>query len=378
MVGGYGSGKTYFGALRAIWLSYVNRPHPGMYVSPTYPMAKKTIILTLKEILDRAEIAYTYLKVEHQFIIHEWNGNIWIGSGEIPDSLKGPNLAWAGIDEPFIQDKEVFKQMNARVRHKFAAMREIFMTGTPEELNWGYDVIANHSGKYDLAFVVANTADNFNNPSDYVGILRAAYSEEEQKAFIDGQFLNLTTGRVYKDFDRSMIQARPDLKLRELPVCVGMDFNVDAMSAEIFYRGTNWVHVFDEIRLKNSNTFDMADTLKKKYPKATIYPDPSGSARKTSSTMSDHVILREAGFNVVSKRAHPPVKQRIHAFNKLMRGGNFSVENAPELVSDLERCTWRSGDIDKRDPERTHASDGAGYAFDYLFPVLSKSRSYKA
>ena len=191
MVGGYGSGKTYIGAMRAIWLSYVNRPYPGMYVSPTFPMAKKTIIITIKEMLDGAGVEYTYNGTEHQFVIQEWFGNIWIGSGEVPDSLKGPNLAWAAIDEPFVQHQDVFKQMNARVRHKKAKHREIFLTGTPEELNWGYDLINNDGGRYDIGFVVAKTVENIHNPDEYVKAMRAAYSEEEQKAYLDGEFLNL-------------------------------------------------------------------------------------------------------------------------------------------------------------------------------------------
>ena len=120
----------------------------------------------------------------------------------------------------------------------------------------------------------------------------------------------------------------------------------------------------------------MAEALKKKYPGIAIYPDATGSARKTSATMSDHAILRDTGFTVRAPLANPPVKDRTNAFNALMRNGNVSFENCPELISDLERCTWRSGDIDKRDPERTHASDAAGYAMVYNFPVISRNVNY--
>lgn len=380
MVGGYGSGKTYIGAMRSIFLSYVNAPYPGMYVSPTFPMAKKTIVIALKDMLDRARIDYSYNKTEHQFVIPEWSGNIWIGSGEVPESLKGPTLAWAGIDEPFIQDKEVFKQMNARVRESKATQREIFLTGTPEELNWGYDLINNDKGEFDIGYVVAKTIENIHNPEEYARNLQAAYDEDEQKAFMDGEFLNLTHGRVYKDFTREMMKERREghpNSISHLPIECGMDFNVDALSCEIYRKGPGWIHFFDEIRLKNANTYDMAEALYKKYPGIAIYPDATGSARKTSATASDHEILRRAGFIVRAPKANPPVKDRTNAFNALMRNGNVSFWNMPELISDLERCTWRSGDIDKRDPERTHASDAAGYAVVYNFPVISRNVSYE-
>ena len=100
---------------------------------------------------------------------------------------------------------------------------------------------------------------------------------------------------------------------------------------------------------------------------------------KTSSTVSDHEILRQAGFKVMAKAANPPVKERVLNFNRLMRGVDksqgISFSDCPELISDLERCVWRSGDIDKRDADRTHASDALGYAIDYLFPIYGRITS---
>jgi len=85
MVGGYGSGKTYIGALRSLYLSYLNAPQPGMYVSPSHNLGQKTIIITLKEIMDKAGMNYTYNQLKGEFIISNWNGRIWIGSGDKPD-----------------------------------------------------------------------------------------------------------------------------------------------------------------------------------------------------------------------------------------------------------------------------------------------------
>ena len=60
LIGGYGSGKTYIGALKSLYMSYLNSPVPGMYISPSHQLATKTIIVTLKELCERAEIDYTY------------------------------------------------------------------------------------------------------------------------------------------------------------------------------------------------------------------------------------------------------------------------------------------------------------------------------
>ena len=368
MVGGYGSGKTYIGALRSLYLSYSNSPHPGMYVSPTWALATKTIILTLKELMTRAELDYKFNQQRGEFIIDNWNGRIWIGSGDKPDSLRGPNLAWAGIDEPFIQRKEVFDQMVASVRIASAECREIYLTGTPEQMNWGWKLT--NRTDLDMGIVYGSTLNNSYLPQQYKDNLLSAYSPEQIDAYVYGKFVNLTQGRVYREFERD--KHVMEREVQDLSIGIGMDFNVDAMSSIVFYKGTNWIHVFDEIRLKNSNTFEMCNVLKDKYPDAIIYPDATGSARRSSATQSDHDIIKKAGFKIRSPRKNPPVRDRVNAVNKLLRDENFSCYNCPNLIMDLERNVWKSGDIDKTDPEQSHASDAIGYAIEYLFPIRSR------
>lgn len=378
LVGGYGSGKTYIGALKSIWLSYLNSSLPGQYVSPSYNMARKTIIPTLEEILLRSGLDYDFNQTRHEFRIFNWDGVIWIASGDDPDSLRGPNLAWAGIDEPFIQSQRVFEQMEFRVRHPEATLSCLFLTGTPEELNWGYSLAMNDQDKWDVGVVYGRTRDNFALPPERVAAWEAAFDEDQRKAYLEGQFLNLLHGRVYKPFDRAKhLVAQPSQKSPPT-VIAGIDFNVDYMTAEIAYRGPTWIHWFDEIRLPNANTYDLAAELKARHPGIRVYPDPTGSARKSSATQSDHEILRQAGFSVYA-RGQVPVRDRINAVNRLLRESWMTIEPGacPHLITDLERNTWRSGDIDKlTDPAMTHAGDAAGYPIEFLFPVVSKEIRY--
>ena len=373
LVGGFGSGKTYISALRAIYLSYLNRGIPGMYVSPTYKMANKTIIPTIKEIALRSGLRMRHKISQHEFVIENWDGRFWIGSGDDPDSLRGPNLAWAQIDEPFIQSKDVFNQMLARVRHPRASHREISLTGTPEELNWGYDIAMNDDGRYDIKYVVGRTKDNKHLPKEYVQSLYNAYDENMRKAYLEGKFINLKQGLVYKPFDREKNVKHIDVKAGTIKA--GIDFNVDYMTAEIFYDLGGTVHFFDEIRLANSNTFELAEILQYKYPRITVHPDASGASRKTSSNKTDHTILREMGFVVRSHYGNPAVMDRVNAVNRMIREGRLTIEpgTCPNLINDFERVVFKSGEMDKRtDPSLTHASDAAGYAIEYLYPILRR------
>ena len=185
--------------------------------------------------MDRSGIDYTFNQQRAEFIIHNWNGKILIGSGDKSSSITGLNLSWCGIDEPFIQKKDVFDQVTARVRHPEAKQREIFLTGTPEDISgWGYE-LANRTD-LDMGIVFGSTLDNKHLPQQYKDNLLSAYSDAQIDAYVHGKFVNLRQGRVYSSFDRSNhIKARPDLKNSGLPVIIAQDYNVDYSSAIAFY-----------------------------------------------------------------------------------------------------------------------------------------------
>jgi hypothetical protein len=371
LVEGYGAGKTYIHALYSLYLSSVNAGLPGMMVSPTYKLAKRTTMHTIKEMMDKAGLNYTINKNDNEIRIKNWDGLIWWGSGDDPNSLRGPNLAWAGIDEPFIQSEDVFDQMIARVRHPEATLSKIFLTGTPEELNWGAKVCIDEPEKYDVDLITGSTRDNFHLPPEYLQRLLSSYSENQIKAYVDGAFVNLTKGRVYDSFDRvKSNDVRTDIANHE--IVIGVDFNVSKMCAAIGARiGKEKIHWFDEVVLKDSDTFEMAEVLSRKYHGAKLYPDPSGSARHPSSTRTDHAILRDAGFIVIAHKGHVPVKSRVNAMNAKFRNEQMTVDVAKckECAIDLERVVWRGSDLDKRDMARTHMSDAMGNVVEFLWPI---------
>ncbi len=382
LIGGYGSGKTHILAKRFIRNSYLNSGLPNQVISPTYSMARKTVVPAIQDQLNAAGVRYKYNKSDHEFYINNWNGVIWIGSGEDPNSLKGANLASAGIDEPFIQKEEVFKQMIARVRHPDAKYREIAMTGTPEELNWGYSLTKNK--RMDVGYVLANTSDNKFLPQEYIDNLIATYSDEERKAYMEGKFVNLTAGRVCKPFDEELhVIYRDDIDslLQTVQVEGGIDFNVDYMTAEFYFDIGGHVHYFKEFRKSNTDTYEIAQMISSYFKDKTrmqirIYPDATGKARKTSSTRSDHQILQEYGFKVITEKSNPPVRDRVNAWNKKLRDRSITIQKGecPYLIEDNEIMVWKNGDLDqKTDPKRVHAFDGGSYPIAYKYPIRNRT-----
>lgn len=405
-VGGYGSGKTSIGARRAIASALTNAPCPVAVVSPTFAMARETVISTIDEmlagkqsVLGRRAFRYEHNKTFHNFTI--WYrgriGRILVYSGEDPNSLKGPNLGAAYIDEPFIQQEAVFKQVLARVRHPGAILREIGLTGTPEQLNWGYDLcVGDADKKYDVGVVQTSTRENKALPEVYLNTLERAFSDREAQAYVDGNFVQLATGQVFHAFDPSIHRCLGDLpplydrfplevvKLEDDIVRIpkaaelgcGMDFNVNPMTATVFWKWNEHIHFFDEIELPNSDTEEMCKELRTRYGSRlrTIYPDPSGNSRATNAPAgrTDFSLIRQAGFTI---EAPPEPYPRRDSFNSV--NGKFKsragfctltiAQRCKKLIKYLATYTW---ELMNKQKSMSHLLDAFRYPVTRLFPAI--------
>lgn len=190
------------------------------------------------------------------------------------------------------------------------------------------------------------------------------------------------TGRVYHRFDRQL-NVRADLTDTGGDLLVGMDFNVNPMSACIAVKAGDELHFIDEVELRNSNTEEMCQELKNRYPKRrlTVYPDPSGCARKTSAPVgqTDFAIIRAAGFRLVSPNAAPPVVDRVNEVNALCANGDdpprrrllIKAGTCPSLIRGLTQLSYKDGAslIDKSSG-LDHMPDAASYLVHSEFPLV--------
>ena len=100
----------------------------------------------------------------------------------------------------------------------------------------------------------------------------------------EGTFENYA-GAVYYNFHPvdSVIEKKIDWTK---PFHLGMDFNVDPMSACVTQIEKDKIYVVDEIVIYSSNTDEMCQEIRDRYgSKAQIfvYPDPASKQRKTSA-----------------------------------------------------------------------------------------------
>jgi len=179
-----------------------------------------------------------------------------------------------------------------------------------------------------------------------------------------------------------------------LPLCIGMDFNVEPCIWEVCQIIRGLICFIDEIRISPATIEEMVREFRNKYPghqgELWIYGDATGTGRspQTGKSCYDLVPLYFRGYSaplVWKVPINNPVQiDRVNAFNLKMRGveGQVGVlidpDRCPELTQDIKEVMIKDGQIvkikDRDHPyfQRTHASDAAGYIVAREWPVFNE------
>lgn len=350
------------------------------YVAPTYGMAKTIMWVELMESIPRSWIVKAN---ESSLTILLVNGTrIELKGADNPDSLRGVGLNFLVIDEA----QDITEETWTRVLRPTLATTggRAMIIGTPKGYNWLYDLWERgqqfedrHNFRYwSWTF---KTIDSPFIPPEEIAEAKEDMDEASFRQEFEASF-EVMQGRVYYPFDRKLHIGKTNFNPR-IPIWVGMDFNVEPMSAVIFQPQGRFksLHAIDEICLHDSSTEAMAEELERRYwrhtKNMTIYPDPAGKARSTSGG-SDHQILRDHGFHrIKAKKKHPPQQDRIASVNRMLKSADGQVRmkvdpKCKEFIKSLEQTMYREGtrEIDKKSGNE-HMTDAGGYMIEYEFPV---------
>jgi hypothetical protein len=217
-----------------------------------------------------------------------------------------------------------------------------------------------------------------NLPEGYIDNLRNSYPTQLLSAYLDGEFVNLTAGSVYAEFDRVLNASTETAKDNEA-LHIGMDFNVAHGAAVVHVlRGDDphAVHEFTDV----FDTPAMIALIKRDFAghPILIYPDASGGNRKSNNASeSDISLLKAAGFRVCNNAANPAVKDRILAFNALInknfiRRYRVNPEKCPNLVESLEKQAYNKNGEPDKSTGLDHILDAAGYMVVYRYPLTAR------
>jgi hypothetical protein len=371
---GYGAGKTRALCAKAVMLAAVNQGFIGCVMEPTGPLIRDIWQTDFEAFLEAYDIPYTFRASPlPEYMLHLPGGDtkILCRSFENWSRIIGLNLAWVLADEidtvtPSIANK-AFPKILGRLRS--GNVRQFGAASTPEGFRWMWNTFGSDEAKArpDRHLIKMRTVDNPHLPPDFIERLEANYDPSLLRAYLDGEFVNLTTGQVYDRFDRAkhVVSELPDTD-RE-PLRVGVDFNVGNMSAVIAIRIGSSLLVIDEISGAH-DTDALAQEVIRRYPDRRMYayPDASGGNRSTNASQTDVQILESYGMSNQSPRANPPVRDRVAAVQALLENGKGQVrlqvsETCKRVIECLElQCYTDKGEPDK-DAGFDHMNDALGY-----------------
>lgn len=364
--------------MKALDLSMLNRNMAGGLMCPTYKDFNRDVKPLFEEICQGIGFDPYFHKTEHYFQFPWSRGKLWVVTGE--NKTKGPNWAYALINELTLIDFERYREVIARVRLKHSNCPQIASCGTPEGVLSGYYDFFIEKPKPTIKVIYASTADNEENlGKDYVESLKSAYDAKALEAYLHGKFITMSGNGFYYAYDPEINEDKSIHENIDAQVHVFMDFNVSPMMATCWHihevDGKRHLKGFDEIIIEDgADTKLMAQALMARgfTPDRThIYPDPAGQARSTKG-QPDTVILKNAGFyNIHVRSKAPSMRKRQLAVCNLLEKGQirYNPEKMPHMRKDFLLVEQDKVTLEKvkKNPSLTHASDGLDYGVDILF-----------
>lgn len=369
LIGGYFSAKTT--ALKLLTLKTIGRywKHPvvGALGAPTISFLEKTLLADLLTTLEQTGSKYTYNSSKHVLRI----GNMtikMIPTGQ-PKDIYGHNLSFFFSDEhdELEQTKalDANQAMQERVRIPFPDGRDPFsmIATTAQGLRGTYRIVENlkdNGQKY--ALVRGRTEDNLTLTPDYLRRLKGLYTEEEQEAFLNGKFVNLTTGRVYYGYNEAVhFQDVEPVQPHEV-VYVGQDLNEGYSKGTAIVIRNRCAVVVHEFSFKAIGY--APQIMRSTFPVNRIvwYPDNSGKP-----VLGGYVEeMQQQGIETVYAGRNPSILDRIFIGNKMFISGRMVVsKKCPETSMVLKTRQFdEKGVPEKGKGEK--APDHRADSFDYV------------
>ena len=325
------------------------------YVTSSYRAAKQIIWEILKQIL--LPTGFVAKVNESELLMRLNNGSrIQLKGADNSDALRGVGLDFLVVDEAAFVDEKVWKEV-LRPTLSDTGGSALFIS-SPAGRDWFYKLwlLGNDPEFPDWASWQYTTLEGGNVPDEEVEAARKDLDERTFQQEYEARFTDYY-GIIYYAFDPNESASEYNIDMSK-PFWLGVDLNIDPMSCVVAQRRIDRaaperseLHIVDEIVLYSSNTDELAQEIKNRYPvsQCTIFPDPSCIQRKTSAGgKTDLSILQSAGFRVRMRHSHPPVRDRINSVNTLLKSSDgqrrlFVNRKCRHLRESLSRQVYKEG-----------------------------------
>ena len=366
-------GKTYL-AINEL-AKFASQPNKKVwYVAPSYRQAKAICWSVLKEKM----IQHKWVKsINHSdlTITLKNNSQITLRGSDNENSLRGVGLHGLVMDEFADISKETWYEV---LRPTLSDTKgHALFCGSPRGFgNWSYELFKMGETNKDWKSFQYTTLEGEQVSEDEIEQAKQDLDLRTFQQEYEATFVNYS-GMIYYNFSRDKNIVEKYTK-NAGALHIGLDFNVDPMSAVVCVIENDRIFMIDEVQIYSSNTNEMCDEIRTRYKnkQIVVYPDPSARQRKTSAGgLTDLAILKNNGFDVRCKSTAPLVRDRINAVNAKLKNVNgknslFIVQSCKNAIKSIERQIYKEGThIPDKDSGYDHMNDALGYLVEYNFPL---------
>jgi PBSX family phage terminase large subunit len=359
IITGIGAGKTTGLIQRLVLNTHLwNVGRTGVVVVPTVPSLRNVLIPELRK--------WGYLQ------IGDWqpSKNRWVlpnGSTVIFESadnerkiqrLRGPNIAWFGMDEPSTIAKVAWDVMVGRLRE--GDYLNAFVSGTPKGFNWVYDTFVDDETALDDVNLVTGVSsrDNPHLPDLYTEEILGQYEGQFYEQEVLGEFTGFE-GLVYDWFsaDEHVLDTDAVPEPGEYDeVIYGLDWghNNPATILTLVRQGDRWIAVDEwyERRCTVNDHSRALEDIQGHWGAGVAYCDPSEPAN-IETLQRDGLDARKAKNDVT------PGIQAVAAHHDEFR----VAPSCQNLRNEFSQYRYKDdGESDDPVKQNDHALDGIRYA----------------
>ena len=380
LVSGRRFGKTYLCITEMMkYATQINKKI--WYVAPTFKMAKEIVWSNLKDMLSQFNWIDTINESNMTITIKKTGSKISLKGCDNYDGLRGVGLDFLILDEfADIEEKAWTEVLRASVSDTEG---DVLMCGSPKGYgNWSYRMyLKGQQGDTEWDSFQFTTLQGGMVTEEEIEQAKQDIDIRTFRQEFEGTFENYA-GAVYYNFHPVDNVVKRQIDWTK-PLHIGMDFNVDPMSACVGQIEKDKVYFVDEIIIYGSNTDEMVQEIRDRYGtkmQIFIYPDPASKQRKTSAGgRTDLSILQNAGFKVKVKHKHPAIRDRVNAVNSRLKDSKgerhiFVSQSCKTLIKGLQRQIYKENtNIPDKEDGFDHMNDALGYMIDYLKPLTTQA-----
>lgn len=368
-IGGYRCGKSFTIVFLILYLAnvYRNQDVSIGLGGTTITFIKKTFLFDLELVLIKNKINYKLDGTSN--ILTLGRVKFFLIATSQPKDIYGFTFNAFLCDEidELSQDKgeECFDAINERCSRTFPDGRPPFACffTTAQGMKTAYTLTQKlEDEKIPFILIRGKTRDNTYNDKAYVDSLYALYDDNERLAFLEGQFVNLQSGRVYSEYNQATCQEDIVVNPNDA-IYIGQDLNEGFSKASVIVKRDKKMYIVKTYSFKAIG--DAPRLIRNDFPTQDIYWYPDNAGQSKMILTGYHNEIRSHNINLRTGTTNPSILERIFLLNKAFKSGILKMSPiCKELDIALKtRCFDDAGRPEKGSGEKApdHICDSLEY-----------------